>query len=253
MSDHTQTSWLPNQAQPATTEENRFLNGVRNGVPIALGYLAVSFSFGMLCLQMGLPGWAAVLISLTNLTSAGQFAGAGVLVTGGGFLELALTQLVINLRYSLMSATLSQKIGQTVTSCHRLGVAFFITDEIFAVAASKKGLVGRRYLYGLGLISICGWVGGTLLGVIAGQLLPDVVVSALSVALYAMFVAIILPPAKRSFQVTLVVLCSAGLSCLLRFVPLFAGLSSGLVIVICALISAGLGAFFFPLNREVTP
>ena len=162
-------------------KKESFKQGITDGIPIALGYLAVSFTFGMMAVQGGLSIWQAVLISLTNLTSAGQFAGLDIIIAGGSLWEMALTQLIINLRYCLMSFSLSQKLRRDETWGHRYGVAFGVTDEIFGVSASKPGKVSAFYNYGVMSVAIPGWTIGTLLGAISGSILPDFIMSALGV------------------------------------------------------------------------
>ncbi|MDR1193336.1 MAG: AzlC family ABC transporter permease [Peptococcaceae bacterium] len=229
--------------------EKEFLQGARDGIPIGLGYLSVSFSFGVMAVNLGLPVWAAVVISLTNLTSAGQFAGVGLMAAGAPLIEMVLTQLVINLRYSLMSLSLSQKADGTMTVLHRLICSFFVTDEIFALASNRRSL-SRRYMYGLGLIPILSWTLGTALGALAGGLMPAALRSALNVALYAMFIALIVPAAKERRPVLLVILLAAGLSCLLRYAPALSRLSAGFAIIICALTAAFFGAVRWPIREE---
>lgn len=170
--------------------KSAFQKGLKDGIPIGLGYFAVSFTFGIMAIQAGLSAWQAVLISLTNLTSAGQFAGIGIIAAGGSLWEMALTQLVINLRYCLMSFSLSQKLEKGVGNGHRLTVAFGVTDEIFGVSASQEGRISPWYNYGVMCVAIPGWTLGTLAGAISGNLLPDFLVSALSVAIYGMFLAV---------------------------------------------------------------
>ena len=161
-----QQEQAPEGRRPAA--ENSFRRGFLDGVPIGLGYFSVSIAFGILCAVNGMDLRATVLISMTNLTSAGQLAGAGVIFGGGTLLEMALTQLVINLRYALMSISLSQKLHKSVRFADRLWVSFFITDEIFAVSASKPGEVGRRYFIGVAVVPYLGWALGTLAGAVAG-------------------------------------------------------------------------------------
>lgn len=230
--------------------ENRFQKGVRDGIPIALGYLSVSFTFGIMATAAGLPVWISVLISMTNLTSAGQFAGLSLLVAGSAPVEMALTQLVINLRYALMSLSLSQKLDRSVTRAHRFAIAFGMTDEIFAVASGVQGEVGRRYLYGLMLCPYFGWALGTLAGAALGQILPEVVTAALGIAIYGMFLAIIIPPAREYRPVLAVVAGAVALSCLFYWTPGLNRISSGFALIICALIAAGLGAYFRPVDPE---
>lgn len=238
--------------QEGTEEKyvNSFKKGLKDGVPIALGYLSVSFTFGMMAAAGGLPVSIAVAISMTNLTSAGQFAGLSLLLAGGGYFEMALTQLVINLRYALMSVSLSQKFHKSVTLLDRLLIAFGNTDEIFAVASGQPQEVGKKYMYGLILMPYLGWTLGTLLGAAASAVLPEVVRSALGIAIYGMFLAIFIPPMKHSGAVTAVVLVSAALSCLFTYAPILNRVSSGFVIIICAVAAAALGAIIRPVKEE---
>lgn len=229
---------------------NSFRAGLRDGLPIALGYFPVSFTFGMLAISQGLPAFQAVLISATNLTSAGQFAGLTVIVAGSSLLEMALTQLVINLRYALMSLSLSQKLDSRVTLLQRCIVAFGNTDEIFAVASSKPGTIGARYLYGLILGPMLGWTGGTLAGAVASGLLPAMVQSALGVAIYGMFIAIVVPPARQFRPVLAVVLIALVLSCGFAWLPVLRQVSAGFAIIFCTVLAAGAGAILFPLEEK---
>ncbi len=227
-----------------------FKNGLRDGIPIALGYISVSFTFGLQAVSSGLYWWESVLISLTNLTSAGQFAGLDIMIRGGGFwVEMACAQLVINLRYSLMSLSLSQKADGSLRGIHRWLTGFGITDEIFAVAMGNKNDVSRSYLYGLILLPILGWTSGTLIGAAAGQILPEVVRSSLGIAIYGMFLAIIIPPAKKNHAVLKVVVIAVVLSCAFKWLPILNTVSSGFVIIICTVIAALVGAIFFPVKE----
>ncbi len=229
---------------------NSFRTGLRDGLPIALGYFPVSFTFGMLAISQELPAFQAVLISATNLTSAGQFAGLTVIAAGASLLEMALTQLVINLRYALMSLSLSQKLDSRVTLLQRCIVAFGNTDEIFAVASSKPGTIGARYLYGLILGPVLGWTGGTLAGAVASGLLPAMVQSALGVAIYGMFIAIVVPPARQFRPVLAVVLIALALSCGFAWLPVLRQVSAGFAIIFCTVLAAGAGALLFPLEEK---
>lgn len=229
-----------------------FRKGMKDGIPIGLGYLAVSFTFGMMAVQGGLSIWQAVLISVTNVTSAGQFAGLDIIAAGGSYWEMALTQLIINLRYSLMSFSLSQKLRRDESWAHRYGVAFGMTDEIFGISASQPGKVSAFYNYGAMCVAIPGWTIGTLLGAISGSLLPDFIMSALSVAIYGMFLAIIIPPAKTNRAVLGVVAAAMIVSSLFAVLPGLNQVSSGFVIIITTILVAGLAAFFCPVREEET-
>lgn len=227
-----------------------YKKGLVDGLPIALGYLSVSFSFGILCTKGGMKILGAILISLTNLTSAGQLAGIQIIFALGTLSEMALSQLVINLRYALMSISLSQKTDASFNTVRRLIVAFGVTDEIFAVASSRPGLITPRYMYGLMTLPIIGWTSGTALGAIAGDILPADIVSALGIALYAMFIAIVLPPATEHKGVLVCALISAAISCILAYIPVFSFISSGFAIIICGIIAAVAAAILFPVNDE---
>ncbi len=226
-----------------------YIHGFKDGLPIGLGYISVSFSFGMMAVNMGIPWWIAVLISMTTVTSAGQFAGIGLIVNGAPIIELVLSQIIINLRYSLMSASLSQKLDKSMTALRRLVVSFFVTDEVYGVASEKPGEIGNVYLYGLGTAPVIGWTLGTLLGALAGGIMPDMLRSALSIALYAMFIAIILPPAKKHRPAFAVIAMSVGLSCIFRFTPYLSNLSSGFVIIVCAVVASVFGAICYPIKE----
>ena len=223
--------------------------GMIDSLPIAAGYLGVSFTFGILAVSYGIDAGTATLISLLNLTSAGQFAGITAIAGGAGYLELFLTQFIINLRYSLMSLSLSQKLSKDFDTKKRLIASFVITDEIFAVASSKEEPVRFLYMVGLGVPPIIGWTLGTFLGAVAGSNLPASIGSALSVALYAMFVAIVLPPAREHRPVALVAVIALVISCLLYYIPIFVSVGSGFAVIITTVIAAGLGAVFFPVEE----
>ena len=230
-----------------------FRKGIRHGIPIALGYLSVSFAFGMKAVGDGLTWLQAVLISATNLTSAGQMAGLPLMVGGAGLAEMALTQLTINLRYGLMSLSLGRKLDDSMGTLQRLIFSFANTDEIFAVASAQRGKVGKNYLYGLMLTPFLGWTAGTLLGGVAGTLLPAFVRSALGIAIYGMFLAIILPPARKLKPVRLVVLLAVALSLCFRYLPGLNRISGGFVIIICAVAAAAAGAILYPEGEEGKP
>lgn len=227
----------------------KFRHGLRDGLPIALGYLSVSFGFGISAVAKGLSALPALLISMTNLTSAGQVAGLAIIAASGAVIEMIMTQLIINLRYSLMGLSLTQKLDDTFSTLHRMAVAFFITDEIYAVASSKSEGVNTRYMYGLGLLPYIGWSLGTLAGAVAGELLPTHITSALGIAIYGMFVAIIVPPAKKERGILFTVIIAAVLSCVLKYVPLFSFVTQGFAVIICAVIAAALAAIVCPVKE----
>ncbi len=230
--------------------ENRFICGLRDGIPIGLGYVSVSFTFGIMAVMGGLPVWAALLISMTNLTSAGQFAGLNLMLAGGSYFEVAATQLVINMRYALMSVSVSQKLRDGVGVLNRMGIAYGITDEIFAVATTKLCSVGPRYMYGLISVPYIGWSLGTLLGAVSGMILPESVRSAMGIAIYGMFIAIVVPPSRESRTVFAVVISAMLLSSAFYWVPVVNHVSSGFAIIICTFLCAGAAAFFAPLPKE---
>lgn len=227
-----------------------FRNGLSDSVPIGLGYLSVSFGFGVAAVTGGLSPLMAIIISLTNMTSAGQVAGVSVILAAGGLIEMALTQLTINLRYSLMSISLSQKLDSSFRFIHRAICGFGMTDEVFAVASSKRGSIGPKYMYGLILLPYLCWSLGTVLGAVAGSLLPDSLKNALGIAIFGMFVAIVLPDAKKRLGVALASLVSAAISCALYYIPVFSSIGSGFAIIICAMIASAIVAIIFPVKEE---
>lgn len=227
----------------------RFLRGLRDGLPIGAGYFAVSFAFGIQAREVGLSAFQTFVLSGSNLTSAGQFAGLRIIQAGGALAAMALTQLVINLRYCLMSCALSQKLARDVPFWHRFFIACGVTDEIFAVGVGAPGPLRPAYFYGLTAISWPGWVAGSVLGVLAGDILPDSVSQALAIALYAMFVAIVVPAAKADRRVLAVSLAAVALSVLGQALPFFEPRHAGMLIVIVTVAVAGVAAFLFPVGE----
>ncbi len=226
-----------------------FLRGLRDGLPIGAGYLAVSFAFGIQARAIGLTALQTFALSGSNLTSAGQFAGLAVIHAGGGLLAMALTQLVINLRYCLMSCAIAQRLAPGVPHWYRLPIAFGVTDEIFALSVAFPHPLRPAYSYGLIAISWPGWAGGSLLGVLAGDLLPGGLTAALAMALYAMFVAIVVPAAKADRRVLGVALAAGLLSVAFACLPGLCALSEGTRVVLITLLVAGAAATLFP-ERE---
>ncbi len=231
-----------------TEPNNNFVHGLRDGLPICFGYLSVSFAFGIFAVGYGLSILETLLISMTNLTSAGQLAGVPIIAAGGGYAELALTQLVINMRYALMSVSLSQKLGGSVTSADRFIISFANTDEIFAVAASRFGTVGRKYLYGLIILPYIGWSAGTLIGAAAGNILPEIVTSSLGIAIYGMFIAVVIPPAKNNRATASCVLIASALGVAFKFLPFLKNISDGFAVIISAALTAGILAVAAPVE-----
>lgn len=230
--------------------KDEFSNGLRDGIPICLGYVSVAFTFGLMCTENGLPFWIAVLISLTNLTSAGQFAGTALIIAGGGLLEIGITTFVINLRYMLMSLSISQKVDAKLSVPKRMAMSFGVTDEIFGVSMQKKGNITFAYFMGLMILPILGWASGTLVGAVAVSLLPDMVRSALGIAIYGMFLAIIIPPARTERAIAWVIAIAGLISCMLYYVPLFNSISGGWMIIICAVVTSSIAAILWPVPDE---
>ncbi len=225
-----------------------FKKGLKDGIPTGLGYLSVSIGIGIAAVNSGLNVLTAVLISMTNLTSAGQAAGISLIAAGGTLLEMALVQLVINLRYALMGISLSQRLDASFTTSQRLILGTFITDENFAVASGQNPL-NTHYMYGLVIVPYLGWAFGTFIGASAGMVLPLSVTTALGLALYGMFIAIVIPAIKRSKGALLAVLIAAGISTLLRTVPSFSFVSYGFSVIIASVVAAFFAAFM-SVRRE---
>ncbi len=231
-------------------ENNSFLMGIRDGIPICLGYLSVAFAFGISATGMGLTILEAVMISMFNVTSAGQLAGLPIIAACGSYIELALSQLIINLRYSLMSVSLSQRFSPSVRFIDRFPIAFVNTDEVFAVACGKELPVGRRYMYGLIITPFLGWTTGTLIGAIAGNILPAILISALGIAIYGMFIAIVTPVVKSERSTALCVLLSIFISCVFYYTPMLKNIQTGFVMIICAVVSSVVFALVAPVKDE---
>lgn len=227
-----------------------FRRGLKDGLPIALGYLAVSFSLGIAAKNAGMTAWQTTLMSLTNNTSAGEFAALSVIGAGAPYLEMAVTQLIINLRYLLMSAALSQKLDPGLPLIHRLLVGFEVTDEVFGVSIAVDGRLNPYYTYGMMCMAIPGWALGSCLGVMMGNALPARIVSALSLALYAMFLAIIVPPARKSRVLAGVILVAMAASLACSLLPVLRGISSGMRIIVLTVVIAGAAAYFFPIKED---
>ena len=229
---------------------NAYRTGVNRGLPVGVGYFSVSFGFGAMAAAQGIRALDATLISMTNLTSAGQFAGLTLILAAATLWELILTQLVINSRYALMSLALSQRMGQRIGVLPRLFIAFFNTDEIFALAMAEKGPLTVPFMLGLGTTPILGWTAGTLCGALAGSVLPASIRVALGVMLYGMFIAIVVPPARQEKPVLITVILALILSCLFTWVPGLKEVSAGISIVICTVAAAAICAWLHPIEEE---
>ena len=227
-----------------------FRKGLIDGIPIALGYFAVSFTLGIRGGDVGLKWYQSALMSATNYTSAGQAAALSILEEGGSYIELIISTLVINLRYLLMSAALTIKLSPQEKTSIRMLMGIGVTDEIFGISVSQRTPISP--LYNLGAMSVAcpGWVLGTALGGIMGEILPPVVTASLSIALYAMFLAIIIPPARENKVVAVLVLLSALLSFLFTKISLLSGISTGMKVIILTIALSALAAYFFPIEED---
>ena len=226
------------------------VRGMKDGMPICLGYLAVSFTFGILAKKLGILPIQATVMSLTNLTSAGQFGALDLIVTSAPFLEMALLQFIINLRYSLMSTAMSQKLEPKTPFYHRFIMAAGVTDEIFALSVSVQGRLSPFYTYGMMIVAIPGWVLGTLFGVILGNIMPTSLLTALSIALYGMFIAIIVPPARYNKILAGLIVISMLTSMAFALTPVLKDISYGFKIIILTIILSSGAALLFPVKEE---
>lgn len=223
---------------------------MRHGVPIGLGYFAVAFTLGITAKNIGMTPLQSALMSFTMHASAGEFAVLTVIAAGSGYLEMAITQLVVNLRYLLMSCALSQKVSEKMWYPHRFFLSYFITDEIFGISSTVDGKLNPWYSYGAACVASPGWVLGTFLGAVVGNILPANVASAMNVALYGMFLAIIIPPARKNKVIAVIVLVSMLASGALTLLADVIPLSSGMRILILTVVIAGIAAFVHPIEES---
>lgn len=227
-----------------------YIYGLRKGLPIGLGYLFVSFSFGVMAVNKGLSPLMTIIISLTNLTSSGQYAGVELIVKNASYVELFLTILLINLRYSLMSISLSQKIEDDIPTGERLIFGFGITDEVYALAITEHRKVTFGYMMGLITLPIVMWTLGTALGALCTNIMPQKFLNAMDIALYAMFIAIIFPDARKNYKVLIIILIAVAISCLFYYTPVIKKIGLGFKIIIATVVSATLGAILFPKEDD---
>lgn len=243
---NTETKSITNPTEGRTW----LIRGMRDGIPISLGYFAVAFALGILARNTGMSALQAGFMSATMLASAGEYAVVNAIATGAGYGEMIVTTLVVNLRYLLMSSALSQKIRRDKPFYHRLFMAYAVTDEIFAASVSVEGRLHPAYTYGLAMVAAPGWVLGTVLGVLLGMIMPARVMSAMSVALYGMFLAVVVPPSRKSRIIAGVVLVSMLSSAVFSLIPVLSRISSGFQIIILTILVAGAAAVLFPVEEE---
>lgn len=228
-----------------------FLKGIRDGIPIGLGYFAVAFTLGIASKKAGLTALQASLMSAMMLASAGQFAGIGMIAAGAGYMEVVVTELVVNLRYLLMSSALSQKVQRDKPFYHRFLMAYEVTDEIFGIAMAVEGRLHPAYMYGAVTVAAPGWVLGTFLGSVIGMILPPGVMSAMNVALYGMFLAVVIPPSRKDRVIAGVVVLSMAASSVFALVPVLSRISAGIQMIILTVLLAGIAAVLFPVKEEM--
>ena len=227
-----------------------YKKGLVDGIPIALGYFAVAFTLGIVAKNSGLSAFQAMLAAALTNASAGGYAGFTLIGENASFLEMALTQLVVNARYLLMACALSQKLSPKTSTLHRSLIAFDVTDEVFGISVSVKGTLNPFYNYGAMTVSIPGWALGAFFGVIMGNVLPNSVVSALSVGLYGMFLAIIIPPARKNMIIAVLVMVSMALSFVFSKLPLLSSISSGMRVIVLTVLISLAAAVLFPREEE---
>ena len=231
-------------------ENNNHRMGLRDGLPIGIGYFAISFAVGVFAASLGFSWLEALAVSMLNFTSAGEIAALPIIAAGGSLLELVLTQLVINSRYALMSISLSQRLGDSIRLRDRFLLAFFNGDEIFALVCAKESLVGKKYFYALALFPYLGWSLGTLIGSVVGDLLPQFLADALSVALYAMLITIITQASKTSKSTLVCVLVAISVSCICAYLPLLQSVPHGIIVVIISVIISAVFALVAPISEK---
>ena len=230
--------------------QQTYKKGVKDGIPVGLGYFVVSFTIGIAARKADLTPLQATIMSFTNNTSAGQFASFALIASGAPYLEMVISQAVINLRYCLMSCALSQKVDGNMPFYHRLLMAFGVTDEIFGLSISQKGTLDPWYTYGVMSVAVPGWSLGTLTGVLSTGVLPQTFLNAMNMALYGMFIAIFMPAARDDKKLLPVIFISMALSTLVQAAPVFDFISSGMKIIILTLVISIGAAVLMPVPEE---
>lgn len=225
-----------------------FQHGVRDGVPIALGYFPISMTFGMLASTYGFPAWYSILISMTSLTGTGQFMGIDLIAHSAALLEITFTILLINIRYFLMSLSLLQKLPSDISMRKKLLIAFGVTDENYAIAMQQRKPLTFSYLMGILFISFAGWSTGTAFGAIVTDFLPTSFLSAFGIAIYGMFLAIIIPASMEHKAILVLVVASTILSCVAKVIPVIRDLGSGWILIICGITTSAIGAYIAPCH-----
>lgn len=233
-----------------TNNKQDFKNGIKDGVPIALGYFAVAFTLGIIARNAGITAIQSAIVSATNSASAGQYVGFTLIGENAAYIELAIMTLVANARYILLSCALSQKFSEKMHTIHRFIIGWFVTDEIFGISVAYKGKLNPFYTYGAAAIAIPAWSLGTYLGVVMGNILPGNVVSALGVGLYGMFIAIIIPPAKENKIIAAFVVIAMLVSYMSSRIPAIASISSGTRIIVITVVISSIAAILFPVKDE---
>lgn len=227
-----------------------YKQGLRDGVPIALGYFAVAFSLGIIAKKAGLTAFQALLATGLTNASAGAYAAFTLIAANCSYLEMALTQFVVNARYLLMSCALSQRLAPKTSTAHRLAISFEVTDEVFGIAVAAPYPLNPFYNYGATSVAVPGWALGTFFGVIMGNVLPSSLVSALSVGLYGMFLAIIIPPSKKNPVIAGIVIISMVLSLAFSLLPILSSLSEGMRVIILTVVISLAAAILFPVKED---
>lgn len=231
-------------------QKNNFQAGFKDGIPIGLGYFAVAFSLGIAAKHAGLTPFQGFMASLLENASAGEYVAFTMIAANATYLEMAIGTLITNARYLLMSASLAQRLHPETSLFHRFAIAFGITDELFGIGIIQIQSKGPYYMYGAFLAALPAWALGTALGILAGTLLPVRIVSALSVALYGMFLAIIIPPAKNNKIIRMLVIIGFLSSFIWQYIPILNNFSSGTKTIVLTLIIATLAAFLFPRKED---